>query len=951
MTQSAPKFDFEQYDNDPIQVQKYTLSNGLQLFLTVNKDAPRIHTNIAVRAGSKHDPAESTGLAHYLEHMMFKGTSKIGALDWKKEKIFLDKISALYEEMRKESDPKKRKAIFKKIDKTSFKAADLVAANEYDKLVSILGAEKTNAYTWLEQTVYVNDIPSNEIERWMKLEAERFKMVVLRLFHTELETVYEEFNINQDKDFRKVFKVINEGLFPTHAYSQTTIGKGEHLKNPSHLKIYEYFNKYYRPNNMAISMSGDFNPEEVVTLAEKYFGQLKKGKIPKYSFKPQVEIKTIKQEIVYGQGAEYLQLAWRFGGASSKDIPYFHLLKGLLFNEKAGLIDLNLVNQQVLLDAYAYFSEHEDYSMFMMYAKPREGQSLSDIEKLLISQIELVKEGKFEDWMIDAVIKDYKYREMKSLESNKARVDALTNAFTLGISWDEAIQLFDQMSAITKKGLIKFVRNQFKNNYIAVQKLTGEDKNILKVEKPEITPLEVKRDVESTFLKAFRKEETKPIDPVFIDFKENIQSTTLKSGIRLDWVRNPHNATFTLRYIFEMGKNSSKLLSLAIRYLPYLGTKKYSAEALQIAFFRLGLSFGVNVRNKNIYVKLDGLEESFKEGVALFEHILNHVVPDEEKLKSLIQDILSNRIDAKKNKAQILKNGLVNYGYYGALSPFADRFSTEELANIQAKDLVTQIKSLQKHEHHIYYYGQLPVPEVKKTLNKLHKAPKKLEPVFLSRLYREVPTEQNKVFVAHFPMVQTEVLMMSRGTDHFDLEEKLMGDLWNEYFGIGMSSVVFQEIRESKGFAYSTYAYFRTPVVKNDAHYIQAFVGTQPDKLKDAVSTLRKIIDKMPVQKTAIEAARQSLLKKIQTERVSPEHIYWEAEAFKELGIHQDLRKLKYEFLQKVTPQDLINFQKEKIKNRKFSFLVLGDTEQMNMKYLKSIGPVEQLSLETLFGY
>lgn len=942
---------FQQFKNDPINVQKYTLSNGLQLFLSVNKDAPRVFTNISVRAGSKHDPVETTGLAHYLEHMMFKGTARIGALDWENEKKELEKIANLYEAYRQETDSAKRKEIYKEIDQVSNHAATYAAANEYDRFVSVLGADKTNAYTWLEQTVYVNDIPANEIERWFELESERFKMVVLRLFHTELETVYEEFNINQDKDFRKVYKVLNEALYPTHTYSQTTIGKGEHLKNPSHYKIKEFFSNYYRPNNMAIMMSGDFEPEQVVLLAEKYFGQLEAADVPKFEFEEQPAIKEVIRREVYGQEAAYLQMAWRFEGASSKDIAYYHLLKGLLFNNKAGLIDLNLINKQMLLDAYAFFSEHEDYSMFMMYGKPREGQRLEEIEQLLLVQIELVKEGKFEDWMIDAVIRDYRYRDMKSLESNKARVDALTHAFTVGIDWGQAVNLYHEMEAITKDDLVKFARKSFKTNYVSVHKLTGEDSNIIKVDKPTITPLDVNRDAESEFFKSFRQQKTKSLEPVFVDFEKEIHSTKLNNGIRLDMVKNPHNATFSLRYIFEMGKNSSKLLKLAIQYLTYLGTEKYTAEELQIAFFRLGLTFGVYASNKKIYVKLDGLEESFEEGVELFEHLLRHVVPDEEKLAAFIQDILTSRVDAKKSKAHILKNGLVNYAYYGANSPFTDRLDESVLKSVKAKKMTELIKSLLSYDHHIYFYGTLSEKELVSVLDKHHVVSLPLKPVLPAKKYPEVSTEKDKVYFVHFPMVQTEVLMMSRGTDHFDLDEYLMGALWNEYFGIGMSSVVFQEIRESKGFAYSTYAFYRTPVIKDEAHYIQAFVGTQPDKLKDAVSALKNIIEDMPIHEKAIQAAAKSLMTKIETGRVMPDNFYWKSEANKKLGVARDLRRDKYEFLSKVKPADLVAFQQRKIKNRKFSYLVLGDENQIDMDFLKSIGDVEHLDLETLFGY
>ena len=276
---------YQKVPNDPLKVQLYTLKNGLRLFLSVNKNEPRIFTNIAVRAGSKQDPPETTGLAHYMEHMLFKGTSQIGATDWEKEKALLEKISDLYEAHRNATTDPERKAIYREIDQISYEAAQLVAPNEYDKLVGALGAKSTNAYTWVEQTVYVNDIPTNELERWMQLESERFRMMALRLFHTELETVYEEFNIGQDRDFRKVGKAMREALFPKHPYGQqTTIGSAEHLRKPSHVNIQWYFSTYYVPNNMAILMSGDFDPDQAVALAEKYFGAYQPKPLPPFHF-------------------------------------------------------------------------------------------------------------------------------------------------------------------------------------------------------------------------------------------------------------------------------------------------------------------------------------------------------------------------------------------------------------------------------------------------------------------------------------------------------------------------------------------------------------------------------------------------------------------------------------------------------------------------------------------
>ena len=268
----AGGFSYELVNNDPTGLRLYTLDNGLKVYLSKNSDEPKIQTYIAVRAGSNYDPKESTGLAHYLEHMVFKGTDEISALDWEKEKVYLKQISDLYEAHRAEQDPEKKKAIYKQIDEVSLEASNYCIANEYDKMVSSLGATGTNAHTWFEETVYKNKIPANELDKWLTLESERFSQVVLRLFHTELEAVFEEFNRGQDNDFRKSYAAMLDGLFPNHPYGQqSTIGVAEHLKNPSMVDIHNYFDKYYVPNNMAMVLVGDLDFEATIKSVNESF--------------------------------------------------------------------------------------------------------------------------------------------------------------------------------------------------------------------------------------------------------------------------------------------------------------------------------------------------------------------------------------------------------------------------------------------------------------------------------------------------------------------------------------------------------------------------------------------------------------------------------------------------------------------------------------------------------
>ncbi|MFN7116772.1 MAG: M16 family metallopeptidase [Saprospiraceae bacterium] len=946
------KFTYQTVPSDPFDVKMYTLPNGLRLYLSVNKNEPRIYTNIVVRSGSKQDPADTTGLAHYMEHMLFKGTSQIGALDWEKEKVYLEQISNLYEQHRQTQDEAERQKIYAEIDRLSFEAAKLVAPNEYDKLSSTIGAKDTNAYTWLEQTVYVNDIPANELERWMKLESERFRMMALRLFHTELETVYEEFNIGQDKDFRKVSNAIRQVLFPSHPYgTQTTIGSAQHLKNPSHVKIQEYFQTYYVPNNMAIVMAGDFDLDEAVQLAEQYFGDYQAKPFPPFKYEEQAPLTAPVRREVFGQEAAYVELAWRLEGSQSYDHLMLLLLQGILYNEQAGLFDIYLNQEQKVLEAEAWEWLHEDYSVLGLYGKPREGQSLEEVEQLLLSMIERLKTGDFEDWLIEAVIKNYKLEELREVESNRSRVNALTQAFVLGVDWQTFVNYIKSLERITKQDIIEFSKSKFADNYVVVYKRQGNDPNVIKVEKPPITAVELNRDGVSEFAAAFFSEQVPPLKPVFVDFEEVIQHRTLQSGLQLDYVRNPQNALFRLDYIFEMGKNNERRLALALQYLPYLGTDRYTPARLQQEFYRLGLSFDVYNSDDRAYVTLSGLEESLEEGIQLFEHILANVQEDAGALANMVSDILMKRQNAKKDRDTILRDALSSFARYGSDSPFTYRLSESELRNLKPSDLTEWIRSLTSYEHRIYYYGQKSIGEIAGLLEKYHQVPARLQPTPGIKHFAHLATERNCVFFLDFPIVQTDIMLVSRGTPHFNLEEHRLRRLYNEYFGYGLSSIVFQEIRESKALAYSTYAMHTSPRRQHFPHYLQAYVGTQPDKISDAVPAMLNIIDNMPLVDLQIETARLTILRQMESERMAPRNIYWEAVATQDLGLNRNIAPEVYQAIQEANVATLANFHQAYIKGRAFNIVVLGDRKRVNLDYLANFGEVQELGIDQVFGF
>jgi len=712
--------------NDPLKARIYTLKNGLTVYLSVYKNEPRIQTYIAVRAGSKNDPHTAQGLAHYLEHILFKGTTKLGTQNWSTEKPLVDKVESLYETYRHTTDTLARKRIYHQIDSVSGIAANYAIANEYDKAMSSIGASGTNAYTWVEQTVYVNEIPSNNLEKWAIVESNRFQELVPRLFHTELEAVYEEKNRGLDNDASKTWEALFAGLFHKHTYgTQTTIGTVEHLKNPSITEIKKYFDTYYVPNNIAICLSGDLDPDVTIRMLDEYFGKWKPKSIPTFSAPIENSINKPIVKNVIGPTAEKVTLAYRFNGVKTRESLIMELLSLILSNSQAGLIDLNLNQKQKLIGGSAFPLRMKDYSALILSATPREGQSLEEVQSLLISQIDSIKQGKFGDWLIPAVINDIKTNNMKAFEKNSSRADAFVSAFILGMPWKEYLSEIEHQSKITKHELMEFAKKHFHDNCVVVYKRTGTDSTIKKIVKPEITPVSLNRDSSSVFYKRLLKEPSGIIKPVFVDYQKDIQRLVIKNDIPVLYKQNTENGLFELYYVLDMGTDHNLKLGLAVEYLKFLGSKRFSAERLKQEFFKLGCHYSVFTSNDKVYVSLNGLQENFDKALSLFEELLASPQADEKALSDLIDAILKQRANNKLNKGTILQQGLASYAKYGKRSPFTNILSTEELKAIKPAELTALVSSLTSFKHRVLFYGPTNATELVTKLNTLHKTPSK----------------------------------------------------------------------------------------------------------------------------------------------------------------------------------------------------------------------------------
>ena len=951
LTLSCSPYKYETVKGDPLETKIYTLDNGLKVYMSVNEEAPRVKANIVVKVGGKNDPSETTGLAHYFEHLMFKGTEQFGTSDYAAEKPLLDQIEALFEVYRTTTDEAERAALYHKIDSISYLASDYFIPNEYDKLMSFLGSEGTNAFTSTDMTVYVEDIPSNQIENWAKIQADRFSNAVIRGFHTELETVYEEKNMSLTRDFEKALETIDGILFPDHPYgTQTVLGTQEHLKNPSIINIKNYYKKYYVPNNMAICVSGDFNPDEMVAIIEKYFGGMQPGEdLTDLTLKTEFQLDAPVENDVYGLDAEAVMMGWKYPGATSGDALIAEVAASVLYNGNAGLIDLNVNQQQKVLGAYGMSYTRPDAGELIIMANPKQGQTLEDVRDIMLEEIAKLRNGEFDEALLAGTVNNLRLEQMKALESNASRADMFVNSFISGTEWKDEVRKFDSMSKITKEDIIGWAEKYLRdNNYAIVYKRQGEDKDVIKVTAPKITPIKSNRDMQSTFLAEITGTEVKPVEPVFVDYEKSLSKFKV-NGLDVLYVHNKLNDLTDINYQYNIGKQNDPALDLAAEYLQYLGTPARSAEEIAQEMYQLACSFSISSGNVYTSIDIEGLSENIPAAMTIVEDLIYNAVPDEEILENLKADLLKEREDAKLNQDMCF-SALQQYMFFGPECIKSTALSDEQICELTSEDLLSKIRGLMDCAHEVCYYGPSSEGQVETLLRENHRIADNLKPLE-KVMPKLVDTHASEVYLVQYDAKQIYYMQLSNNEEKLDVTNDPYIKLYNEYFGSGMNCIVFQEMREARALAYSAIATLLEPEYKDDSYKYYAFIATQNDKMKTAIQAFDEIINEMPESETAFNIAKEALITTLRTQRITGRRILYSYLDTRELGLAEHRSKKMYEILQTLTFEDVKETQKKWVEGRTYHYGILGDIKDLDTKFLRSLGPVKTLTLEDIFGY
>ncbi|MDX1491868.1 MAG: insulinase family protein [Pseudohongiellaceae bacterium] len=933
--------------NDPLDAHIFELDNGLQVYLTENHEEPRFYAEIAVKAGSKHDPADATGLAHYLEHLLFKGNQSLGTLDYAAEKPYLDQISELYEQHFNETDPEVRADIYAQINELAGQAAQYAVPNEIDKLYNSMGATGLNAHTWHEETVYKVGLPSNRLEQWAAVESNRFIDPVFRLFHTELETVYEEKNRSMDNRGRVSYYALGDLLYKVHPYGQqTTIGSAEHLKNPSLVYIHEYFDTYYVPNNMAIFISGDIDIDETISVISDAFGKWEEKPVPEVGPWVEEPLQGAERVTVNYPGEEEVQIAFRTVPNGHEDKEALMLVDMILDNRTAGLINLNLNQAQAVQAAGSSPEFLNDYGSQRLWGIPKADQTLEEVEALLLEQIELVKAGEFDEWILPAIVNDFKKTQKQALESNTARVTTMRQAFMAEQDWDFHIGEIARLEQVDKEDVIAVANKYFSNNYAAVYRVDGPQ-DIPTVEKPQIDPVQIDPTRQSQFAAQILAMPYEEIEPTYVQEGEDYRIVEFAPGVDLYYAPNPLNDLFSFSINVEVGTEENELLNLATSLLEKSGTQTFSATQLQKEWYRLGSEFGVGAGANESTIGVSGLDEQFEATLALMLDLIRNPQADEATLEELKAIILKAR-EEQKQDPRAISRALYLYNRYGDESPMLQGLSSDDIRAATLDDIQSLIHELLGYKHTISYTGSLPIERVVEILREQYQLPEQLmdTPPYRFRTSREIT--ENEIYVVDQQTAQSQVrIEFPDGT--YDESITVPVSLFNTYFGTSMSSVVFQELREARALAYSAQAQYVQGSRLNAENLGLGVIGSQNDKTVEAIGAFLDLYDNMPVSEERFSEAKNSMENRYRTSTIGFRRILSTVRSWEDLGLEGDPRQRRFAELQETGLEDMVNFQRSNIAGKPRLISIVGDVSLINADALSEYGQVKQVQVDDIF--
>lgn len=939
-------------DLNALKVKEYRLENGLTVWLNEDHSQPKVFGAVVVKAGAKDCP--DTGIAHYFEHMMFKGTDRIGTLDYESEKVLLDSIAMKYDELAMTEDTAARARLQKEINELSIRSSEYVIPNEFNRLINRFGGSGLNAATSYDATIYFNTFSPQYMVQWAEINSERLINPVFRLFQSELETVYEEKNMYGDFIGGQVMDTLMARYFGPHPYAYPIIGSTKNLKNPRLTEMHKFFEDYYVASNMALILSGDFDAQQVMPILEKAFSRIRSGNAPKQEkvmlppFNGRETMK-VKFPIPF---IKAMGLGFRGVSANHEDQVALNIAVNLLNNANGtGYLDKLMVEHK-LMGALAINESMNEAGILAVAIMPKLLiQSYSSAEKMVWDEINRVKNGDFSDEMFNSLKLEQKRQYASSLENIDSRATIMMNLFSQGKSWNDYLNEVARIESITKEDVVRVAQKYFSNNYLCVTKSTGKyPKDNLP--KPAFSPVVPRNaDASSSYAKQLEKIPEQQVAPRIIDFEKDVKTSKLTPLVTLYTTPNPLNDIFTLNISYGIGALEQPELMQLTNYLQLLGTESLSFEQFRSRLQSIGSTLAFDVTPDAFVMKVTGFDNHIDETMELVGDFIRHAKADDKKLRQIVDD-------AKVSEKAFFKSGdnvasaLLEQVKYGDQSRYLRKLSLSQIKKLKGKDMLAIYDKVRSVQCDLHYCGTLPVEKVIGTIRQ-HLPLERTTVASNSPYYRELKQyDRPTVFFIDMPdMAQSIVYGYVKGDPVDDKASRHASRLFSVYFGGDMSSLMFQEIREFRSFAYRTSGRYQLPnhAHKGTAGSFTAMLSTQSDKTLDALGVLDSLIREMPLKPERVEAVKQMLVNRINNDYPPFRNLSEKVASARMEGFDRDPAE---EFLRDIATmdmQDISRFYQEQISGRPVVYVITGNRKHIDMKKLAEYGTIIKVKKKGIY--
>ncbi|WP_438269508.1 M16 family metallopeptidase [Parabacteroides merdae] len=939
-------------DLNALKVKEYRLENGLTVWLNEDHSQPKVFGAVVVKAGAKDCP--DTGIAHYFEHMMFKGTDRIGTLDYESEKVLLDSIAMKYDELAMTEDTAARARLQKEINELSIRSSEYVIPNEFNRLINRFGGSGLNAATSYDATIYFNTFSPQYMVQWAEINSERLINPVFRLFQSELETVYEEKNMYGDFIGDQVMDTLMARYFGPHPYAYPIIGSTKNLKNPRLTEMHKFFEDYYVASNMALILSGDFDAQQVMPILEKAFSRIRSGNAPKQEkvmlppFNGRETMK-VKFPIPF---IKAMGLGFRGVSANHEDQVALNIAVNLLNNANGtGYLDKLMVEHK-LMGALAINESMNEAGILAVAIMPKLLiQSYSSAEKMVWDEINRVKNGDFSDEMFNSLKLEQKRQYASSLENIDSRATVMMNLFSQGKSWNDYLNEVARIESITKEDVVRVAQKYFSNNYLCVTKSTGKyPKDNLP--KPAFSPVVPRNaDASSSYAKQLEKIPEQQVAPRIIDFEKDVKTSKLTPLVTLYTTPNPLNDIFTLNISYGIGALEQPELMQLTNYLQLLGTESLSFEQFRSRLQSIGSTLAFDVTSDAFVMKVTGFDNHIDETMELVGDFIRHAKADDKKLRQIVDD-------AKVSEKAFFKSGdnvasaLLEQVKYGDQSRYLRKLSLSQIKKLKGKDMLAIYDKVRSVQCDLHYCGTLPVEKVIGTIRQ-HLPLERTTIASNSPYYRELKQyDRPTVFFIDMPdMAQSIVYGYVKGDPVDDKASRHASRLFSVYFGGDMSSLMFQEIREFRSFAYRTSGRYQLPnhAHKGTAGSFTAMLSTQSDKTLDALGVLDSLIREMPLKPERVEAVKQTLVNRINNDYPPFRNLSEKVASARMEGFDRDPAE---EFLRDIATmdmQDISRFYREQISGRPVVYVIAGNRKHLDMKKLAEYGTIIKVKKKDIY--